>query len=241
MKKPNKISISLFLVITLLLSPALNTYAQNTKDTIQIKLNSNGETQQLKKQMEKQAGEIEQKRETVREEIETRVRALKIDVEQRQEEARERLEEQKEKITDQANETREEARRRIRHGIDVSLNQIVRRLLAAIDRAELLAGRIFSRIEKLKEEGVDTSDPEEHLTTAKAEIEEALVIVEKIPEAITDIVTADTLREAFEEARELVKEAKEKIHSVYSHLREAIKSLKEIVKLKLNAETDSEN
>jgi DNA repair exonuclease SbcCD ATPase subunit len=229
------------LVATLLVSPVLGVHAQNTKDTVQIRSNNDPQTKRLREQMEEHEEKMEQKREMVREEVKNRVDALKADVEQRREEAKERLEEQREKMADRINESKDEARERIKHGMDISLNQIARRLLAAIDRAELLSGRIFSRIEKLKEEGVDTTEAETYLSTAKTEVEEAVSIVEKIPETITNVVNTGTIRDAFEEARSLILEAKNKIHDIYDNLREAIKILKDTLHLDTGPNIHSES
>ena len=170
-------------------------------------------------------------------EFRARINSLKADAEQRRNDAQERFEQKREEIKNRVQETMEHARERIWHGIDMSVHQIIRRLLAAIERAEALAYRIDTRIEKLKGDGLDTSEAEGYLSTAREEIEEALILVEQIKTAIEERPDADNIREVFTEIKGLVGEAKEKIHDIYQHLRDAIKSLKTILKIDLDTDT----
>ena len=121
---------------------------------------------------------------------------------------------------------REEMKARAREHMKKFLGQIIERLSAAVERAEKLIDRITSRIEKLKERGIDTTAAEGFLSDASGFIDQAKTTISSIPGAIDTAVASDELRGAFEGVRSLIEKAKGEIKSAYESIRKAIESLK---------------
>jgi chromosome segregation ATPase len=127
----------------------------------------------------------------------------------------------------QDREERQETRRvEAENRIRAHIGAMLRRFNAAIDWLEKISERIESRIAKLKEDGVNTSEAEGYLNEAKTEIAEAKSAVSSLSEAAEEALSAESLREAFQRVRELVQTARESIKDAHAALIKAVRSLK---------------
>lgn len=96
---------------------------------------------------------------------------------------------------------------------------------AMIARLEKLAERIQSRIDVLKDRGVDTTEAETALALAQDEIDEALTSVEALKEAVTKALESETPREALKETKPLAETTKTAIREAHTALVDAIQAL----------------
>lgn len=177
-------------------------------------------TQPLPKELEERMKEREQKRDCI---SQSGVASTTTDCaqegmenrEERQAEARERIAEKRSEILKHISE------------------QMFRRMEAAIERYTKLSDRVDSRIQKLKEQGVNTAKSEELIKITRAKIAEAKTAVEAAKQEVEDAATlADTRAsstkpiDAGKRVRENLEKARIAITAAHKALVSAIESLK---------------
>ncbi len=128
-------------------------------------------------------------------------------------------------------EKREEAKSRIeefkKRNIRNYFSSMGKRIGAALIRLDKLAGRIESRITKLKERGQDTSGAQAALEEARGAIEAAKTAFNEAKAKLDTALSSDNPKVAFRAVREgLVKGVIDKIKEAHKALVEAMKALK---------------
>ena len=165
---------------------------------------------------------------------ETRIK-VKANIEGKRASSTEKRAELQERRQENVEKIKTQVRERMRKFIGV----IIERLEAAVLRMEKLIERISSRIEKLKEKGVDTLKAEEYLEAAKTDVGQARTIIEGIPAALEDALLSEELRGSFEGIRELIQNVKEEVRSAHENIKNAVKTLKDELRLRSNTEATS--
>ena len=111
---------------------------------------------------------------------------------------------------------------------------MAKRFRAAVERLETFAERLESRLAKLAERGIDTTEPDRLLDVAISLTAEAKVDIEAAIVAAKEITVSDTPRDALQEAKRLFAEAK-------MSLKEALKAYRDVVvAIKASAGLDTE-
>lgn len=125
----------------------------------------------------------------------------------------------------------------------VQFELVVKRLSIAIDRLDNISGRIDSRIEKLKADGVDTANMEALQVTAKAKVDAAEVAVQAIvaPTLPSDTAssTAQMMNDLLAPVRVQVKAAEMAIKDAQAALNAVVAEMKSKGKEKAESETAS--
>lgn len=132
-------------------------------------------------------------------------------------------------------ETREQKRADVREKVDeihrerihAFAERMFDRLQAAINRLSQLADRIDSRIQKFNEAGVDTTDAENALADARADIEAAQTHLDEAASVFTDIREGEIdPRDIFTDVKTLIKETTGLIKNAHASLVNVIRTLK---------------
>lgn len=167
---------------------------------------------------------------TTRDELrEDRVEIREVQMEERQTERVERQEERRSRL-----DAHVEARVRA-YG-----ERLERRYNAAIERLEGIALRIETRIEKLNERGIDTSEAERELQEAYGAIAAAQSQVGAAAASLEEILVSDSPRDALNESKILFQSAKETIRDAHGALVESIALLKASIENQTDEASDEE-
>ena len=112
--------------------------------------------------------------------------------------------------------------------IEAYANRILKRMNAAIDRLYKIANRVESRIAKLEEkhDGLDLSGARDLLAIARTALDTAQPSVELGEEAVQNVLSSDTPKEAFSEVRKLLGDTKQSIKDAHKALVDAIVATK---------------
>ncbi len=105
-------------------------------------------------------------------------------------------------------------------------NAMLRRFNFAISWLETMEERINSRIAKLKEGGVDTTEAEAFMASADEAIESAKEAATSLEDAISSALESENPAVEIRNARPLVEEARLAIRTAHSEMVKAITSLK---------------
>jgi len=103
---------------------------------------------------------------------------------------------------------------------------ISNRFDAAAARLTNISGRLDSRIEKLKSQGVNTEIAEAELAEAQTALSEVTNGMRAIDEIVYESVTSETPRQTWQEVRTLFGEAKTDLLAAKTSLRAAVAALK---------------
>lgn len=150
----------------------------------------------------------------------------------RLEEIREKFRERREEIQEQIEERRGAIRERISEQKKIRIRnffgRLTRRMEAAISRLERLIARIEARIAKIEaaDSEIDTSDAKETLTEAKTKLTEVKAALADAQDGLEDILSAEDPKEAFRNARDLIKGIKEQLIEIHRLLVQAIGEIK---------------
>ena len=106
------------------------------------------------------------------------------------------------------------------------LENVSKKMTAAVERLDILSGRIESRINKLEERGVDMTKAKELLQTARARIREAGESLSMALSQARETLTIDISRDSFGKAVATLAQAKEKLRDAHQALVEAIRAMK---------------
>lgn len=116
---------------------------------------------------------------------------------------------------------------------DMFVGLMVDKFYAMADRLDTLADRIDSRIAKVKEDGVDTSESEADMVIAHEKIDLAISMIANIPNNVssttastTDIASLDDLRSLIESYRDTINGVKNAFRDAHKALIDAIIDLK---------------
>lgn len=144
---------------------------------------------------------------------------------------KEQLEAKKEEIKSSVAERRENVANKIQERAFNFVEKVKERLEAAINRLEVLAQRIESRITKMKEAGISTTEAEKLLKIAKDKINKAeenvslISLTTDLP-TTTSSTTSEILRSAFATSKSQIEQAKKDLKSAHAALVDVINSLK---------------
>ena len=155
--------------------------------------------------------------------IRARLEMQKKALEERRENVQDKISDVRDRFTQRKEELREDAKERIR----AYFTRTIHRLTAAVERLESIADRVGSRIEKLKERGVDVRQAVTLLETADAKIAEAKTMLSSLGNSITDALSANEMvREKVQAVQEIIKKAKQSVMDAHKALVEAIAALR---------------
>lgn len=149
----------------------------------------------------------------------------------------ERAEEARDASAERFAETAVRLSAKVEARIDAYIERIAKRMHAAIERLDMFAVRIESRIEQLKERGVDTSESERLLEIAVEATADAEIAVNEAVIAARTTLDAELTRKSFQEVKQLFTAAKESLHEALMAYRDVVVSLK--VAAGLSAEADA--
>lgn len=177
----------------------------------------------------------------VREEVRNRIEERSENREEQRNTIKANIEARKEEVKNAVQERREAVEQKVLGRLEKFVSTIVTRFESATGRLETLSARIKSRIDKLNEAGIDTTDSQKLLDEANAKILLAKAEVAKIKPKADEVVSGDT-RALYPELKEVVNTAKEAIKEAHSALIEVVKSLKpgqQRLEEKLKSETEN--
>lgn len=110
---------------------------------------------------------------------------------------------------------------------------ISNRIDASIERLQNITDRLSSRIEKISEEGIDTSEAEASLALAQTSINAAVEAMENIDFIVDSAIKSEDVYTAWKEVRSTITETKSSLKIAKTELRAAVASLKaELLKTK---------
>ncbi|OYT30920.1 hypothetical protein DRJ22_01255 [Candidatus Woesearchaeota archaeon] len=101
------------------------------------------------------------------------------------------------------------------------------RVKAIINKAEKVKAKITTRIEKLKEQGIDTTGIEESLQEYSAKIDQAKTNFADIKAKYLEIKTKEDVKKTLREINDKLKEANKNIREAYKSLKNAVKELRQ--------------
>jgi len=139
---------------------------------------------------------------------------------------KEEMKEKRDALSERRDEQRGKLREAAARRIESFFARMYKRFEAAVERLDQLAIRIGSRIEKLKERGIDTSKSESLLATGKTRIQEAKDILLDVKGTDTAITESDTPKDVFMNVRDELKRAKEALKEAHAALVQSIRALK---------------
>lgn len=157
------------------------------------------------------------------------------------EEATERREERLEETEERREEHRVALEANKEARIAGYLDNVSRKMSAAIERLNVLGDRIESRIEKIEEAGYDMTDARALLETAREKITEADT---ETATALDDAKTAlseDMTRETFGAIASTLAHAKENLREAHQALVEVIRNMKASIEREMETETETED
>lgn len=123
-------------------------------------------------------------------------------------------------------ERREALNERAKERIRAYAERIGKRFNAALDRISKMADRVDSRIDKFEERGLDMSDAQALVDTARAQVSDARSDVSDALAQIETLLNSDNPREIFASVKELLVSAKESAKAAHASLVEAVRSMK---------------
>lgn len=153
-----------------------------------------------------------------REEVQNNIEERKAAAEERREEIQNNIAERREALSERSKE-------RI---VNLAAN-VSNRLDAAVERMQNIIDRINTRIAKLQDRGVDTSEAESHMNDAQDAVDAAKAQLENIDTVVSEAVTAEDPRTAWQNAKTEFLAIKENIKSAHASLRLAVSALKAAV------------
>jgi len=132
--------------------------------------------------------------------------------------------------------TRQENRGQIRENVQTNLkvrlenvyNRIKLRVTRRYERLSELIASVNQRIEKLSEQGKDTTAAKSHIDLAVADLQTAKGYLQQADAIIAGLSDSTDLKAAFAEVRSLVKQGYTSANSSRSHIKEAIKALRQL-------------
>jgi archaellum component FlaC len=156
-------------------------------------------------------------------EVQEKLEEKKQKILEKRETIRERIEEKKASIA-----ARLEERRKVR--IRAYWQQLNTRLLAVVNRLRVLIDRIESRLAKIEDENeelkVEIDDIYDQVDVAKETLNETEIDIQAATESMELVLASDNPKQAFEEIRAIIKEAKENLVDVHRTLVHVIGDIK---------------
>ncbi len=142
------------------------------------------------------------------------------------EERRDQMQENRETMQERRSESASARMENMKIRISAHAEWMVKRLNAAVERLELLTARIESRIDKIEEDGGDTTEAASFVTKAKVSIESAKDGIADIGGAIELALSKDELRGAFTDLRTLIQSISSDLRDAHRALIQAVTNLK---------------
>ncbi|TSC86949.1 MAG: hypothetical protein G01um10148_54 [Parcubacteria group bacterium Gr01-1014_8] len=125
---------------------------------------------------------------------------------------------------------------------------IMNRLVNALERFDQILGRIDSRIEKMRADGIDVSTAVSASVSANLSVDAASVAIADAQAAIEVAASSDTPRDHFEEVRTAVRAAVDAVKAAHEAIKNALRALKGLAgqaetsaSLERSASTDTSN
>lgn len=161
-----------------------------------------------------QASEMRERAEERRQTAEERRLQMQDELEQRRVEAVARGEERRAALQERAQERL----------LNLAAN-MSNRMEAAIRRIDNVITRLESRIEKLKDTGVNTNEAEDHLATAKRYLTSASATLATIDTDVTQFITSNDPRAAWMRVKSIYESTRNDLRSAHQTLRDTVVSL----------------
>jgi len=174
--------------------------------------------------------ELRQQLEEKRAEMETKRAELEAKAEERRMEREQQAEERRAQIEEKRAEMTQKRAEFQKEIAQRRVENVGKVTLATIERLEGIADRIQSRIEKVAEAGNDTSESEAYLNAARADLEAAKASVADFDDLD---LTSDNAQENFDLIKVSATEAKDHIRSAHENLKNAV--------IPLNLAVDNQN
>lgn len=144
-------------------------------------------------------------------------------------------------MREQGLERRDQALQSAQERVAANIARILDRFLVALDRFENLVERAESRIEKFAERGVDTSEPEAHIETAREALDEARTEITDIQERLLSSDVSENPRNFFQGIGTVVRDAVDSLREAHRAVLDAVRAMRDIAdQLSENTE-DNEN
>jgi uncharacterized protein YukE len=151
-----------------------------------------------------------------------RVEERQENIDIRQEERTEQIEGRQENRLERRAELSDRMQERV---TNLSAN-LSNRFDAVIERLFNILNRLQSRMNKLSEQGWDTSEAQSYLDTARRSLTQAEENMSDIDTVVAGVVGASNPREAWQELKAIYVETRELIRSAHADMKTAILSLK---------------
>lgn len=162
----------------------------------------------------------------IKAQLEARGEAIRTLVGEKREAIKELIGEKREAMQERAEAAKEKAKERFGEGVQRSVNAIVERLKAAVERLNNIAERTEARIGKLQAEGLAMTESVELLAEAKLDIAAAGDKVVAVSAALEAALASETPKEQMTAVRAAVKEAEEALRAAKASLGEVLKSIR---------------
>ncbi len=166
-----------------------------------------------------------------REETKTRRPEVREEFQEKKAELKEALKvadtpEERKAILEEAKSQFTELKNKIKTYASVHLQQILKRISTMAERLETLQGRIQSRLDKLTQDGADTTEAQEYVDIAKTAVQASVDKGQAVKATVEEAVNSETpseyrrvVREAMSVAIEATREAKKALQDAVNILR----------------------
>jgi hypothetical protein len=166
---------------------------------------------------------IVQKREDIQRSFEEKRDGMQEKISEKRIELQEKREELKVNREERQAERRIKLEERAKERVSKITDRVLARFEAFVVRYEGFADRIQSRIDKLEEKGVETSEMKDLLNKAEDSLSDTVAVIAASKDEIRDLVEGESSKE---EIRAIVSEAKVSLKGTHAAFVEAVKSLK---------------
>lgn len=203
-----------------------------------VRANLQGKRDVIKEAREEEKDIRQDVRSTIKAEANVDVRREMKDAEkERRADVREEKKEQREEIKEKREEARGGLRARVHNLLRAHLGAIVNRLTVSLRYFDNMVKRMESRIQKLKDRGVDTTSVEASLATAVNLIATAKTDVKAITDAVDAVADTSDSAALKEELREAITKATASVKAAHRALVDTAHAL--IALVRVSAEADA--
>ena len=126
------------------------------------------------------------------------------------------------------------------HLLEAEKHRVEKGFDAIIKKMDNLVNRIDSKIEDLREDGVDTESLDKKLEEINGMIAQAKVMYEELKELKSDDASREEIKEKFKELKAHLKETSQELKELVSELRELVKEEKEKLRKQSSAENEED-
>ncbi len=184
---------------------------------------------QMQENNQERKGEFEEAQQERKDTFEENKEERQGQMEAKREEFSTATEAQKEEMAEKREERKGELQARTQERIKNLAANVSNRMEAAIDRIRQIIDRFQVRMDTLAERGVDVSEAQRALTASSGHLNDAETAIRNIDTMVAVVVTSESPREAWTEARATYAGIKADIKEAHASLRLALSLLKTAV------------